>query len=149
MARAIAIGGLQLEHHLPGAVHAEPLVDDGRAHDVAAQVLKVAALLGGAAHPRMQAETVGVGTQGLWDRRRAARCVLPAQHFAPRPRPERDALGAGGRLQGREQILRIDDPVRISHISHALFFDQMPLAAQQPQDAPDDLVEQRRELLAG
>ena len=60
VARAIAIGGLQLEHHLPGAVHAEPLVGDGRAHDVAAQVLKVAALLGGAAHPRPKKPGLGL-----------------------------------------------------------------------------------------
>src|SRR3990172_6548992 len=29
------------------------------------------------------------------DRHRAAGCVLQAQHFAPRPRPERDAVSAG------------------------------------------------------
>jgi len=111
-------------------------------------VLKLAALLGGAAHSRMQAETVGVGAQGLCHRRRAARCVLPAQHFAPRPRPERDAVSAGGGLQGCEQVVRINDPVRIRHIGHALFFDQMPLAGQQPQDARDDLAEQRLQLIA-
>ena len=52
VARAVAIRGLRLEHHLPGAVHAEPLVGGGRAGDVAAPLLKVAALIGGAAHPR-------------------------------------------------------------------------------------------------
>jgi len=40
-------------------------------------------------------------------------CGLQAQHFAPRPRPERDAVGAGGGLQGREQVVRINDSVRI------------------------------------
>ena len=62
VARAVAIRRLQLEHHLPGAVHTEPLVGDGQARDVAAQVLKRLALIGGAAHSRMQAETVGVPT---------------------------------------------------------------------------------------
>ena len=58
----------------------------------------------------------------------SARCVLQAQHFASRPRPERDAVSAGGRLQRREQVIGIDGSVCISHISHALFFDQVPLA---------------------
>lgn len=84
VARAVAIRRLQLEHHLPRVVHAQPLVGDGRARDVAAQVLKLAALLGGTAHPRVQAEAVGVGAQWLCDRRGAARCVLQAQHFASR-----------------------------------------------------------------
>ena len=64
-------------------------------------------------------------------------------HFPPRARPERDAPGAGGRLQGCEQVSRIKDPVSVTHISHALFFDQMPRAGQQPQDARDDLAKQR------
>jgi len=37
--RSITIRRLQLEHHLPRAVHTQPLVGDGRARDVAAQVL--------------------------------------------------------------------------------------------------------------
>ena len=54
-----------------------------------------------------------IGAQFIRDRRRAARRIVQAQHFAPRARPERDAVGAGCRLQGRQQVLRIDDPVRI------------------------------------
>ena len=81
VARAVAIRRLQLEHHLPGVVHPQPLVGDGRARDVAAQVLKLAALLGLTAHPRMQAEAVGVGAQGLGHWCGAPRCVLQAQHF--------------------------------------------------------------------
>ena len=50
-------------------------------------------------------------------------------------------------MQGREQIVRINNPVRIRHISHALLLDQMPLAGQQSQDTRDDLAEQRLELL--
>ena len=111
-------------------------------------MLKLAALLGGTAHPRVQAEAVGVGAQWLCHRRGAARCVLQAQHFASRPRPERDAVGAGGRLQRCEHVFRINDSVRVRHISHALFFDQVPLAGQQPQHARDDLAEQRLQLLA-
>ena len=44
--RAVAKDCLQLEHDLPCAVHAQPLVGDGRARDVAAQVLKGLALIG-------------------------------------------------------------------------------------------------------
>ncbi len=51
-------------------------------------------------------------------------------------------------MQGREQVVRINDPVCIRYISHALFFDQMPLAGQPSQDARDDLAEQRLQLLA-
>ena len=29
-------------------------------------------------------------------------------------------------MQECEQVVRINDPVRIRHIAHALFFDQMP-----------------------
>ena len=132
---------------LPCGVDTEPLVGDSRARDVAAQLLKVAALIGSTVHTCVQAEAMRIGAQGTCNRRRAARCVVQAQHFASRARPERDAVSAGCSLQRREQVLRIDDPVRIRHISHALFFDQMPQAGQQPQDAPDDLVEQRLKLL--
>ena len=40
------------EHHLPCVVHAQPLVGDRRAREVAAQMLKLAALLGGTACPQ-------------------------------------------------------------------------------------------------
>ena len=43
-------------------------------------------------------ESVGGGAQGLCGRRGAARCVLPAQHFARCPRPERDAVGGIDRI---------------------------------------------------
>jgi len=51
-------------------------------------------------------------------------------------------------LQRCEQVVWIDGSVRISHIGHALLLDKMPLASQQPQDARDDLAEQRLQLLA-
>ena len=86
---------------------------------------------------------MGVGAQWLCDRRGSARCVLQAQHFAPRPRPERDAVDARGGLSRREHVFRINDSVRIRHIGHALFFDQVAQAGQQLQDARDDLGEQR------
>ena len=87
----------------------------------------------------MQPETVGVGAQFICDRRRAARRIVQAQHFASRAWPERDAVGAGCGLQGRQYVFRIHDAVRIRHIGYALFFDKMPLTGQQPQDAGDDL----------
>jgi len=64
VARAVAIRRLQLEYHLPRAVHTQPLVGDGRARDVAAQVLKRLTLIGGAAHPRMQAKACPEPAEG-------------------------------------------------------------------------------------
>ena len=52
-------------------------------------------------------------------------------------------------MQRREQVVRVDDAVRVRHLSHALVFDPMALAGQQPQDARDDLAEQRLELFVG
>ena len=45
---AVAINRLQLEPHPPRVVHARLLIGDGSARDIAAQVLKLAALLGDA-----------------------------------------------------------------------------------------------------
>jgi len=62
------------------------LVGDRRARDGAAQVLKLPALVDATAHPRVQAEAVGGGREGLGHRCGAARCLSPAEHFAPRLR---------------------------------------------------------------
>jgi hypothetical protein len=75
---AVAIRCFELEHHLPRAVHTQPFVGDGRARDLAGELFKLTALIGLTAHPRMQAETVGVGAQWLSERRRAPWCVLQA-----------------------------------------------------------------------
>jgi len=57
-------------------------------------------LRGGAAHPGMEAKALLVGTEPRG--RRRCRNGLQAQYFLARPRPERDAVGAGRRPQGPE-----------------------------------------------
>jgi hypothetical protein len=49
-------------------------------------------------------------------------------------------------LQRYQHVIRIGETVRVSQIGHALFFDKMPLAGQQPQDARDDLESPVQEL---
>ena len=58
MGRAISIGCLQCEHHLSGPVDYKALVGKGGAGDVAAQVLQLLALIGGAADLGMEAEAL-------------------------------------------------------------------------------------------
>lgn len=55
--------------------------------NVAGELLKLTALIGLTAPPRMQAEIVGVCAQRLYERRRAPWGILQAQHFAPCARP--------------------------------------------------------------
>ena len=105
--RAVSVGGLQREHHLPGAVECQPFIGDGGAGDVAAQMLKLLALLGGAAYLGVETEAVLVDT-ALWrGLHRLGRDGLEAQHFLARPRPQRDAIGAGRRLQGYQGAFRV------------------------------------------
>ena len=103
MGRAISIGCLQCEHHLAGPVECKPFVGDGGAGDVAAQVFELLALMGGAAHLGMEAKALLVDTAhgGRW--RLSCRDGLQAQHLLARPGPERNAVGAGRRLQGPER----------------------------------------------
>ena len=99
MGGAVFECALQLQHDIAGAITLEPFVGDRRAGDIAAQVLQFLALIGALAHRSMEAKAVRVGTQlrGGWPV--CARHALQTQHFLPRPWPERDAVGARGRLQ--------------------------------------------------
>ena len=54
---AVAPGGLQLQHDLPGAVALHPLVGQRRPRDGAAKLLQRLAVIGAAAHGGVQAET--------------------------------------------------------------------------------------------
>jgi len=96
---------------------------NGGAGDVAAQVFQLLALMGGAAHLGMEAEALRVDAAdgGQW---RLCREGLQAQHFLARPRPERNAVGAGCRPQGPEREIRIG----VGEIAHALLFDEEALA---------------------
>ena len=59
---AVAPGGLEFEHHLPGAVDLHAFVGQGRPRDVAAQLLQRLAVIGATPHRSVQAETLHVGT---------------------------------------------------------------------------------------
>ncbi len=67
---------------------------------------------------------------------------LQAQHFLACPGSERDAVGAGGRLQGRHGGIRIG----IGRENHALFFNEIASTCQQIHDTFDDLIEQDLQL---
>src|SRR3954467_10011679 len=54
---------------------------------------------------RMQAETVRVDAARLLGAGRPAEDGLQAQHFLPGAWPQRNAVCAGGRLQGRERAI--------------------------------------------
>src|SRR5689334_7462729 len=142
MRGAVAPGALELEHDLAGWIAFEPLVGNRRAGDVAAQAFELLALMGVTAYCRMQAETVRVDAARLLRVGRSAGDGLQAQYFLPGMWPQRNALGTGGRLQGRERAIGL----RLGQISHALLFDEVAGAGQQLDDALDDPIEQRLEL---
>jgi hypothetical protein len=126
MGRAISIGGLQCEHYLPGTVECKAFVGHGGAGDIAAQVFEFLPLMGGAAHLGMEAKAVLVDT-ALWrGLRRLARDGLQAQHFLACPGPERNAVGAGRRLQGCQGAFRIG----VGQVGYPLLCDKIALARQ-------------------
>jgi len=94
------------------------------------------------AYCRMQAKTVRVDAARLRGVARSAGDGLQAQYFLPCVWPQRNAIGAGGRLQGRERAIRLG----LGQVAHALLFDEVAGARQQLDDALDDPVEQRLEL---
>ena len=64
-------------------------------------------------------------------------CSFQCEHLVPGAWPKGDAIGARGRLQGRERVVATD----AGQVGHGLLFDQMALAGQPAQDARDDLDE--------
>src|SRR5919106_5428046 len=115
MSGAVFVGALQWQHDLAGAVTLEPFIGDRRAGDIAAQVLKLLALIGAPAHRRMQAKAVRVDTQFLGGRPGCARQALQAQHLLPSSWPERNTIGARRRLQRQKRGIR----VRFGEVGHA------------------------------
>ena len=109
----------------------------GRAGDIAAQAFEFLALMRATAYPGMQAEAVRISAQGHRISFVPARYGSQAQHLLSRARPQRDAIGAGGGLQGRERVIGID----VGHVGHALLFDQIAQPGQQFHEARNDLVE--------
>ena len=93
---AVSVGALQLQHDLASAVALEAFIGNGRARDVAAQVFELLALIGAAAHRRMQAEAVAVGAQARRGSFAGARQAVQAQHLLSRARALRNAgVGSG------------------------------------------------------
>ena len=64
--------------------------------------------------------------------------AVPAQHFVSRAGPQRDAVGAGSRLQRRERAISFD----LSEVVRALLLDEQALTGQQAHEARDDLRQQ-------
>src|SRR3954447_21934171 len=142
MRGAVAPRALELQHELACAIALEPLIGNGRAGDIAAQAFELLALMGVTAYCRMQAETVRVDAARLLRVGRSAGDGLQAQYLLPRVWPQRNAVGAGGRLQGRERAIGLG----LRQVGHALLFDEVAGAGQQLDDALDDPLEQRLEL---
>jgi hypothetical protein len=91
---AVFVGTLQLRHDLAGAVTLEPLIGDRRVGDIAAQVLKLLALI----DPQRTAP-FGLKPWSLAHRPGVDGCVwarhtLQVQHLLPGSWPERDAVDA-------------------------------------------------------
>ena len=93
--------------------------------------------MGATAHRSMPAEAVRIGAQ----RRRGflvpAGYDSQAQHLLSGARPNRDAIGARGRLQCNQRIIRIS----VGYVAHALLLDQMALTRKHFHEAHDELVE--------
>ena len=96
---AVAPRALELQHDVPGAIALEPFVRDRGTRDGAAQAFEFLALRRAAAHPGVQAEAVRVSSQGCGGFLVAAGHGAQAQHPLSGARPQRDAIGARGRLQ--------------------------------------------------
>ena len=75
----VARGCLELQHALPGGVALHAFVGQRRAGDVATKLFQRLAVVRRAAHSGVQAETLHVGAQGLFELR------LPRHHAQARP----------------------------------------------------------------
>ena len=93
--------------------------------------------MGRTAHRRVQAEAMRIGAQGWCGRLTSAGDGLQAQHLLSRAWPQGNAVGARGRLQGRERLIGLD----AGQITHALLLDEHALTSEQPHEARDDFGE--------
>ena len=103
--RAIPVGALQLQHHLPGAIALEPFISDCRARDVAAQVFEFFALISAAAHRRVQTEAVHVGEQRGHGWLVCTGQAAQAENLLSRAWAERDAISARNGVGFRSSTL--------------------------------------------
>ena len=116
MGDAVAPRTLELQYDLACAIALKPFVGNCRAGDLAAEAFELRALMSATPYCRMQTEAVRVDAARLPRLGRAAGDGLQAQHFLPRPRPQRDAIRAGGRLQGHERAIGLG----FGQVAHAL-----------------------------
>ncbi len=87
MGSAVPVGAFQLQYDITGAVEFEPFIGDGRAGDIAAQLLELITLIHSAAHRGVEAEPLLVDTE-LWRiLRLKAGDGLQAQPKEPRTGP--------------------------------------------------------------
>ena len=99
---------------------AKPLITDGRARDVAAQLFDALPILRCAAHACVQAEAMRVGAQRRFavGKRRALSFIQP-QHCAPRAWAVRDAPVGGCGLQWGQHVIGVG----VGEVDHPRFFD--------------------------
>ncbi len=127
MGGAIVVGAFELYHDLTGPVACQPFIGDGRAADVPTKVFELMTLVDGEPHFGMEAKALLVDTALRRERRHSVRDALQGEYFLPGARPECDAVGAGGRLQGGQGAFGIG----IGYIGHALLLNQIAFARQQ------------------
>ncbi len=99
MRGAILVRAFQLQHDIAGAVELEPIISDGGTCDIAAQLFEFMALIHGAAHLGVEAESLRVGTALFGRLHLTAGDRLQRQHFLTCAWSECNAIGASGRLQ--------------------------------------------------
>ncbi len=141
----IFIRGFQLQHDIAGAVECEPFIGDGRAGDVATQLLELITLIHGAAHRGVEAEPLLVGTALPSRGRLKVGDRSQGDHFLTGTWSQGNAIGTSGRLQRRQSGIGLG----VGQVRRALLFKELALACQSPQEALDDLVERGVQLLVG
>ncbi len=124
MRGSISIRSFQLQHDIAGAVECEPFIGDGRAGDVAAQLLELSTLIHGAAHRAVEAEPLLVGTALPGRGRIKVGNRSQGDDFLTGPWSQGNAIGASGRLQRRQGGLGI------GQVPHALLFKEIASACQ-------------------
>jgi len=113
----------------------------------AASTLKCLAVIGSAAHRRVQAETLLVGTQRLGERGVSRHGGLHREHLLAGTRAEGDAVSAGRGLQRPERtcVVRVAVAVGVAvgQVRRPLLVDAHTAPGHLLQQPADDLVQQR------
>ena len=126
MGGAVLKRALESQHNIAGAVEFEPFIGDGGSGDVVALLFKFVALIHGAAHLGVEAESLFTDTAFLGVLHVNAGDRFQAQYFLARPGFESDAVGVSGRLQWRYGGTRIG----FGQVEHPLLFNEIASAGQ-------------------